>query len=119
MTATVDIAIVERKNILVVRTPPSAGIRDRRRNRQTRGSIRQDPRPEPHPGRRQALAQYGPTEPPTLRIHRTPRLHPQKRQTRGNRITPGITDGRHTEITDGNLKPDMPVIVSVKPAKDK
>jgi hypothetical protein len=32
-------------------------------------------------------------------------------------VTPGITDGRVTEITGGELTENMPVIISIKPPK--
>jgi HlyD family secretion protein len=115
MTATVDIAIVDKPDILVV---PNAALRfdpvaaaavgkpkeddstllqnlspSRRRWRslgksEVRGSDDQDPRVF------------------TLKGGEPVEIH----------VTPGITDGRFTEITGGDLPPDTPVIVSLKPA---
>jgi HlyD family secretion protein len=114
MTATVDIAIVDRKDILVV---PNSALRF---DPEYAASIG-----KPDDGKRtlvQSLAPGG-----GRRWRGTPGPKP-KIEDSGPRvfiirdgqpaeipITPGITNGRITEITAGELQPGTPVIVSIKP----
>lgn len=114
MTATVDIAIVDKKDILVV---PNSALRfdpeyaasigkpdDSKRTlvqslspgggRRWRGTPGPKPKAEDHGPRVFTIKNGEPMEIP---------------------VTPGITDGRVTEITTGDLTIDTPVIVSIKP----
>jgi HlyD family secretion protein len=113
MTATVDIAIMDKENVLVV---PNAALRF-------------DPA---------AAAAVGQPEEPNRTLVQS--LAPTGRRWRGNQgprpggpgrqpqvfvlrdgepvavpVKTGITDGRVTEITGGDLGPDTPVVVSIKP----
>jgi HlyD family secretion protein len=114
MTASVDIAIVDKQDILVV---PNSALRfdpvsaaeigkpvDSKRtlvqSLSPGGGRRWRGTPPPKPGSTN-------TEPRvwTLRNGEPVEI----------KITPGITDGRTTEITGGDLTADTPVIVSIKP----
>jgi HlyD family secretion protein len=114
MTATVDIAIVDKQDILVV---PNSALRfdpefaasigkpvDSNRtlvqSLSPGGGRRWRGTPPPKPGSTN-------TEPRvwTLRDGEPVEI----------KVTPGITDGRTTEITGGGLTADTPVIVSIKP----
>jgi HlyD family secretion protein len=114
MTATVDIAIVDKQDILVV---PNSALRfdpefaasigkpvDSNRtlvqSLSPGGGRRWRGTPPPKPGSTN-------TEPRvwTLRDGEPVEI----------KVTPGITDGRTTEITGGDLTADTPVIVSIKP----
>lgn len=114
MTATVDIAIVDKKDILVVpnsalRFDPeyasSIGQPDDSKptlvqslspggGRRWRGTPGPKPKTEDHGPRVFTVVNGGPVEIP---------------------VTPGITDGRVTEITAGDVTTDTPIIVSIKP----
>lgn len=114
MTATVDIAIVDKRDILVV---PNSALRfdpvaaaeigkpvDSKRtlvqSLSPGGGRRWRGTPPPKPGSTN-------TEPRvwTLRNGEPVEI----------KVTPGITDGRTTEITGGGLTVETPVIVSIKP----
>lgn len=114
MTATVDISILERDNILVV--PNSA--------------LRFDPVAaaaigKPDDSKRTLVQSLSPggrrwrgTPPPRTGSTGTePRVWVLKDGEPAEvRVTPGITDGQITEITGGDLTADTAVIVSVKPS---
>jgi HlyD family secretion protein len=114
MTATVDIAIVDKQDILVV---PNSALRfdpvaaaaigkpvDSKRtlvqSLSPGGGRRWRGTPPPKPGSTN-------TEPRVWTL--------QNGEPVEIKITPGITDGRTTEITGGDLTADTPVIISIKP----
>jgi HlyD family secretion protein len=114
MTATVDIAIVDKRDILVVpnsalRFDPvaAAGIGRPDDSKRTLvqslspgGGRRWRGAPPPKPGSTN-------TEPRVWTLHNGEPVE--------IKVTPGITDGRTTEITAGDLTADTPVIISIKP----
>ena len=114
MTATVDIAIVDKRDILVV---PNAALRfdpvaaaaigkpvdsDRTlvQSLSPGGGRRWRGNAPPKPG-------SASTEPRVWTL--------QNGEPVEIKVTPGITDGRTTEITGGDLTAETPVIVSIKP----
>ena len=116
MTATVDIAIVDKKDILVV---PNAALRfDPEfalaigKPDETKRTLVQSLSPgggrrwrgnsAPKPGSKN-------TEPHVWVL--------ENGEPKSIPVTPGITDGRNTEITGGDLLPGTQVIVSIKPMK--
>ena len=116
MTATVDIAIVDKKDVIVV---PNAALRfdpvsaaqigkpdDTKRtlvqSLSPGGGRRWRGAPPPKPG-------SASTEP---RVWTLENGEPVE-----IKVTPGITDGRVTEITGDSLKADTPIIISIKPVK--
>jgi HlyD family secretion protein len=116
MTATVDIAIVDKKDILVV--PNSA--------------LRFDPVAAAAIGKpdatKRTLVQslslgggrrWRGTPPPKAgSSDSTPRVWTLKNGEPSEiKVTPGITDGRVTEITSQGLAASIPLIISIKPAK--
>ncbi len=116
MTATVDIAIVDKKDILVV--PNSA--------------LRFDPVAAAAIGKpdatKRTLVQslslgggrrWRGTPPPKAgSSDSTPRVWTLKNGEPSEiKVTPGITDGRVTEITSQGLAASTPLIISIKPAK--
>lgn len=120
MTATVDIAIIEKKDILVVPNsalrfdPVTAAAIGKPQDSGNRTLVQNL---TPGGGRRwRSMGQQNlprsESKGPHVYILKDGEPHEIK-------VTPGITDGSHTEITDGDLKPDMPVILSVKPARGK
>lgn len=119
MTATVDIAIIEKKDVLVV---PNSALRF---DPVTAAAIG---KPQDTGGR--TLVQN--LTPGGRRWRNMGQTNLPRSESTGPRvfilkngepveikIVPGITDGSHTEITGGDLKPEMPVILSVKPSTDK
>ena len=117
MTASVDIAIVERKNIIVV--PNSA--------------LRFDPDVAAEIGKpdetKRTLVQslslsgrrwHGAPPPKSGSTSKEPHVWALKDGEPAKiMVKPGISDGRVTEITGDSLTKDTPVIVSVKPAKSE
>jgi HlyD family secretion protein len=116
MTATVDIAIMDKQDIIVV--PNTA--------------LRFDPEAAAAIGKpaetKRTLVQS--LAPGSSRRWRSGTPIPKKEESTSDgprvfilkndepvevRVTPGITDGRITEITGDSLKPDTPVIISIKP----
>ncbi|HUF62650.1 MAG TPA: efflux RND transporter periplasmic adaptor subunit [Verrucomicrobiales bacterium] len=114
MTATVDIAIVDKDDILVV---PNSALRFNPEEAAAIGKPDDDKRTlveslSPRGGRRWrgnsgSRPGGGGQEP---RVYTLIDGEPVEIL-----VTPGITDSRLTEITGGALEPDMPVIVSIKP----
>ncbi len=117
MTATVDIAIVDKPDILVV---PNAALRfdpvaaaaigkpdDTKRtlvqSLSPGGGRRWRGTPPPKPG----SARHRPPSVWTLKDGEPVEI----------KVTTGITDGRFTEITGGDLAAGTPVIISIKPPK--
>lgn len=114
MTATVDISIVDKPGILVVpnsalRFDPVAAAAIGKPDETKRTLVQSL---APGGGRRW----QGAPPPKPGSVSTEPRVW-----TLGNgkpveiKVTPGITDGRVTEITGGTLKPDTPVIIAIKP----
>lgn len=114
MTATVDIAIVDKKDILVV---PNSALRF---DPEYAASIG-----KPDDGKRTLVQSLSPGG--GRRWRGTPGPKPKTEES-GPRVFTlkdgepleipvnlGITNGRVTEITGGDLTPDTPVIVSIKP----
>ena len=116
MTATVDIAIVDKQEILVV---PNAALRfdpvvaaaigkpDETKRTLVQslsmgGGKRWRGTPPPKPGSSDSEPKVW-----TLKNGEPSEIH----------VTPGITDGRITEITGNSLSPETPLIISIKPAK--
>ena len=114
MTATVDIAIVDKQNILTVpnsalRFDPVAAAQIGKPDETKRTLVQSL---SPGGGRRWHGTQ--PRKPGSATDE--PRVWTlQNGEPVEIRVTPGITDGRFTEITGGTLTPDTPVIISVKP----
>jgi HlyD family secretion protein len=114
MTATVDIAIVDKQDILVV---PNSALRF---DPEYAASIG-----KPDEGSRTLVQSLSPgggrrwrgTPGPKPKIENDePRVFILKDgEPVRIPITPGITNGRITEITAGGIQPDTPVIVSIKP----
>jgi HlyD family secretion protein len=116
MTATVDIAIVDKKDILIVpnsalRFDPVAAAAIGKPDETKRtlvqslspgGGRRWRGAPPPKPGSKS-------TEPHVWTIHNGEPVE--------IKVTPGITDGRVTEINGDSIAPDTPVIVSIKSVK--
>jgi HlyD family secretion protein len=115
MTATVDIAIVDKKDIVVVpnsalRFDPEAAAAIGKPDETKRTLVQSL---SPGGGRR-----WRGTPPPRPgSTDQEPRVWTLKDgEPVEIRVTPGITDGKVTEIIGDALKPDTPVIVSIKPA---
>jgi HlyD family secretion protein len=114
MTASVDIAIVDKRDILVVpnsalRFDPVAAAEIGKPVDSNRTLVQSL---SPGGGRRwrgNAPRKAGSTstEPRVWSLHNGEPVE--------IKVTPGITDGRTTEITGGDLTADTPVIVSIKP----
>jgi HlyD family secretion protein len=116
MTATVDIAIEDKRDILIV---PNTALRF---NPETADAIG-----KPADNNKRTLVQTlspgggrrwrgGTTIPKTSSSATDPRVFTLKDgQPVEISVTPGITDGRVTEITAGTLGPGTPVIVSINP----
>lgn len=116
MTATVDIAIVDKKDILVVpnsalRFDPVAAAALGKPDATKRTLVQSL---SPGGGRR-----WRGTPPPKAgSSDSTPKVWVLKDGEPSEiQVTPGITDGRFTEITGGELTEDTPVIISIKPPK--
>ena len=116
MTATVDIAIVDKTDILVVpnaalRFDPVAAIAIAKPN-ETKKTLVQSL--SPGGGRRWR----GTTPPKAGSSDATPKVWTLKDGEPSEiEVTTGITDGRFTEITGGELAAGIPLIISVKPPK--
>jgi multidrug efflux pump subunit AcrA (membrane-fusion protein) len=116
MTATVDIAIVDKKDILVV---PNSALRfdpvvaaSIGKPDATKRTLVQSL--SPGGGRRWR----GAPPPKAGSSDSTPKVWILKEgEPYEIPVTPGITDGKVTEITGGELTVDMPVIISIKPPK--
>ncbi len=116
MTATVDIAIVDKQDILVV---PNAALRFDPvaaaaigRPDDTKRTLVQSL--SPGGGRRWR----GAPPPKAGSSDATPKVWTLKDgEPVEIEVTTGITDGRFTEITSGELTPGTPLIISVKPPK--
>lgn len=116
MTATVDIAIVDKKDILVV---PNAALRFDPEFAATIG--------KPDDTKRTLVQSLSPGGGRRWRGNSTPK--PGSKNTEPHvwvikdgepsmvTVTPGITDGKNTEITAGDLPEGTQVIVSIKPVK--
>ncbi len=115
MTATVDIAIVDKQDILVV---PNSALRFDPVAAATIGKPDQAKRTlvqslSPGGGRRW---RGGSSIPKVASTSDGPRVFTLKQgEPVEIPVTPGITDGRITEITGGSLTADTPVIISIKP----
>jgi HlyD family secretion protein len=116
MTATVDIAIVDKDNILVV---PNAALRFDPEAAKAIGKPDATKRTlvqslSPGGGRR-----WRGTPPPKAgSTDSTPRVWTLKNGEPSEIIvTTGITDGRFTEIVDGEVPVGTPLIISIKPPK--
>ena len=115
MTATVDIAIMDKQDILVV---PNSALRFDPEVAASIGTTDKTKRTlvqslSPGGGRRW---RSGSSTPKLVSTHEGPRVFTLKDgQPVETHVTPGITDGRITEITGEALKPDTPVIISIKP----
>lgn len=116
MTASVDIAIVEKNDILVV----------------SNSALRFDPEliaavGKPDESKRTLVQSLSPgggrrwrgAPPPKAgSTNKDPRVWTLKDgEPVEIKVTPGITDGRVTEITGGSLSTDTPLIISIKPDK--
>ena len=116
MTATVDIAIVDKKDILVVpnsalRFDPVAAAALGKPDATKRTLVQSL---SPGGGRRWR----GAPPPKAGSSDSTPRVWVLRNGEPSEiQVTPGITDGRFTEITGGELTADTPLIISVKPPK--
>ena len=116
MTATVDIAIVDKKDILVVpnsalRFDPVAAAAIGKPDATKRTLVQSL---SPGGGRRWRGA------PPPKRgsSDSTPKVWTLRNgEPLEIPVTPGITDGRVTEITSGGLVAGTPLIISIKPPK--
>jgi HlyD family secretion protein len=116
MTATVDIAIVDKDDILVV---PNSALRFDPEAAATAG--------RPDEPRRTIVETLTPSPRRRFRGSSGPRPEGREREPRvftlkdgepvAIPVTPGITDGHMTEITGGALEPDTPVIVSLRPKR--
>ena len=117
MTATVDISIVEKQDILVVpnsalRFDPVAAAAIGKPD-ETKRTLVQSLSPG---GGRRWRGTPGP------KINASPANGPRVWTLKDGEpveipVTTGITDGRVTEITGDSLAPETPVIISIKPAK--
>jgi HlyD family secretion protein len=108
MTATADIVTTEKRNVLLV---PNAALRftpQRQSGSASAGGITSAL--TPRPGRR------GQSTERTATISRgaiqTVYVKDEKGQPKAVQITTGDTDGFHTEVLSGDLKPGMEVIIS-------
>lgn len=116
MTATVDIAIVDKKDILVVpnsalRFDPVAAAAIGKPDSTKRNLVQSL---SPGGGRRWR----GAPPPKAGSSDSKPKVWVLKDGEPSEiPVTPGITDGRVTEITAGDLKADTPLIISIKPPK--
>ncbi len=116
MTATVDIAIVDKKDILVVpnsalRFDPVAAAAIGKPDATKRNLVQSL---SPGGGRRWR----GAPPPKAGSSDSAPKVWILKDGEPSEiPVTPGITDGRVTEITAGELKADTPLIISIKPPK--
>ena len=116
MTATVDIAIVDKKDILVVpnsalRFDPVAAAALGKPDATKRTLVQSL---SPGGGRRWR----GAPPPKAGSSDSTPKVWALKNGEPSEiPVTPGITDGRVTEITAGELTADTPLIISIKPPK--
>jgi HlyD family secretion protein len=117
MTATVDIAIVDKKDALLV---PNAALRF--------DPVAAAAIGRPEAGKAKTLVQslspgggrkWRGTPPPKAgSSDSTPRVWILKDgEPVEIPVTPGITDGRFTEILSGDLSPATPLIISIKPRK--
>ncbi len=116
MTATVDIAIVDKKDILLV---PNAALRF---DPEFAASIG-----KPTEGSRTLVQSLSPGGGRRWRGNTTPK--PGVKNTQPHvwtlkegepteiLVTPGITDGKNTEITSGDLPTGTPLIISIKPVR--
>jgi HlyD family secretion protein len=115
MTATVDIAIVDKKDILVVpnsslRFDPEAAAEIGKPDETKRTLVQSlSPGGRRH-WRRGSSSSHSGSSSDGPRVFTIENGEPVEIP-----VTPGITDGRITEITGGSLKPGTPVIVSIKP----
>jgi HlyD family secretion protein len=115
MTATVDIAIVDKQDILVVpnsalRFDPVAAAAIGKPDQAKRTLVQSL---SPGGGRRW---RSGSSIPKVASTSDGPRVFTLKHgEPVEIPVTPGITDGRITEITGGSLTADTPVIISIKP----
>ena len=117
MTATVDISIIEKQDILVVpnsalRFDPVAAAAIGKPD-ETKRTLVQSLSPG---GGRRWRGTPGP------KTNSTPASGPRVWTLKDGKpmeipVTTGITDGRVTEITSDSLAPETPVIISIKPAK--
>ncbi len=117
MTATVDIAIVDKKDILVVpnsalRFDPIAAAAIGKPDATKKTTLVQSL--SPGGGRR-----WRGTPPPKAgSSDSSPKVWTLKDGEPSEiRVSPGITDGRITEITGGDLTAGTPLIISIKPPK--
>jgi HlyD family secretion protein len=116
MTATVDIAIVDKKDILVV---PNSALRFDPVAAAAIGKPADTKRTlvqslSPGGGRRWR----GAPPPKAGASDSTPKVWTLKDGEPSEiRVTPGITDGKVTEITSGDLTTGTPLIISIKPPK--
>ena len=116
MTASVDIAIVEKNDILVV---PNSALRFDPELIAAVGKPDESKRTlvqslSPGGGRRWR----GAPPPKAGSTNKDPRVWTLKDgEPVEIKVTPGITDGRVTEITGGSLSTDTPLIISIKPDK--
>jgi len=116
MTATVDIAIVDKKDILVVpnsalRFDPVAAAAIGKPDATKRTLVQSL---SPGGGRRWR----GAPPPKAGSSDSAPKVWALKNGEPSEiPVTPGITDGRLTEITSGELTADTPLIISIKPPK--
>ena len=116
MTATVDIAIVDKKDIILVpnsalRFDPEAAAAIGKPDETKRTLVQSL---SPGGGRRWR----GAPPPKPGSTSSEPRVWTLKDgEPVEIKVKPGITDGRVTEITEGALTPDTPVIISIKPVK--
>jgi HlyD family secretion protein len=115
MTATVDIAIMDKQDILIV---PNSALRFDPETAASIGAPEKTKRTlvqslSPGSGRRW---RSGTPIPKVKSTSEGPRVFIlQDGEPVEVPVTPGITDGRVTEITGNSLKPDTPVIISIKP----
>ena len=115
MTATVDIAIVDKNDILVVpnsalRFDPVAAAAIGKPDETKRTLVQSLSPGGGRRWRRGSSAPHGGGSADGPRVFTLEGGEPVEIP-----VTPGITDGRITEITGGLLKPGTPVIVSIKP----
>lgn len=115
MTATVDIAIMDKQDILIVpnsalRFDPEAAAEIGKPDQAKRTLVQSL---SPGGGRRW---RRGTPAPKATSSQSGPRVFTLKDgEPLEIPVTPGITDGRVTEITGDSLKPDTAVIISIKP----
>jgi HlyD family secretion protein len=116
MTATVDIAIVDKPDILVV---PNAALRFDPAFAAAIGKPDESKRTLVQSLSMGGGRRWGGTPPPKAdSSDSTPKVWVLKNGEPSEiPVTPGITDGRVTEITSGALTADMPLIIHIKPPK--